>query len=115
MIPYMSDAWSFNNMAQSIERPYSQDAPSLNSKTKREDSELKSACRQFEAFFLQDLLKTMRESIPKTRLLDGGRGEDVYRSLLDHEWAKKMASAGGIGLARILYERLMFDRTNGEE
>jgi len=102
-------------MAQPIEGFYSQGTPFSNIDTKREASELKRACQQFESLFLQHLLKVMRESVHKTRLLDGGRGEELYRSVLDQEVAMRMASAGGIGLAKILYDRLRTERAGGGE
>jgi flagellar protein FlgJ len=102
-------------MAMFMKGLYSQGSPSANSDTKNGDLELKGACEQFESLFLEDLLRIMRESIPKTGLFDGGRGEEIYRSLLDQEMAERMAAAGGVGLARILFERLRMESAKGVE
>ena len=47
--------------------------------------ELKKACDEFEALFWEQLLKTMRKTIPKSNLLGKGREEELYTSLYDQE------------------------------
>jgi len=71
-----------------------------------DDTAIQKTCQQFEAFFIYYLLKVMRQSIPKTNIIDGGRGEEIYQSLMDQEMANKLASSGGIGLAGLLLDRL---------
>jgi Rod binding domain-containing protein len=39
-------------------------------------------------------------------LIDGGRSEEIYTSLMDAELAKKMAGSGGLGLSAILLEQM---------
>lgn len=115
MEPYELGPGSLNPLAISIKGLYSQGSPSENSDIEKKNLELKGACEQFESLFLQDLLRIMRESIPKTGLFDGGRGEEIYRSVLDREMAERMAAAGGVGLAKILFERLKIDSENGKK
>lgn len=73
---------------------------------KGDNKELMEASKQFESIFINQLLSQMRSTVPKDELLDGGLGEDVFKGMLDEEYSKKMADAGGIGLAQILYEQL---------
>jgi flagellar protein FlgJ len=53
---------------------------------------LKQAAEEFEAIFVNLMLKSMRDSVQKSGLLDGGNGEDIFRGMLDQEYAKSMAA-----------------------
>ena len=69
------------------------------------EKQLREACEGFEAVFLQKIWEQMRQGIPKSGLMES-RDQEMYQSLFDVELSKKMASAGGIGLADMLYEQL---------
>ena len=66
---------------------------------------LKEACQGFESIFLQRIWEQMRKSVGKEGYLHS-RDEESYQSMFDQELAKKMAEAGGIGLADMLQEQL---------
>jgi Rod binding domain-containing protein len=70
------------------------------------DPRLPDACRDMEAIFINHMVSAMRRTVEKSGLIDGGAAEEIYTSLLDAEWAKSMAAAGGLGLARLLEEQL---------
>ena len=72
----------------------------------RDAAQLEKACAEFESLFIFHLLKEMRSTIPKTGLLTGGRGEEIYTSMFDAQVARELASERGIGLATLLRERL---------
>lgn len=63
------------------------------------DPDIEAAARDFEAMFIAEMVKPMIESVPVDDMFGGGKGEDVFRGLLTQEYGKKMAAAGGIGLA----------------
>jgi len=67
---------------------------------------LKKACQMFEAMFINELFKEMRKTVPEGGLLKKQNSDKIYQSLLDQEYATKMAEAGGIGLGDILYGQL---------
>lgn len=71
----------------------------------RDNAELKKAVAEFESLFINQMLKTMRESVLKGDMFHGGNGEEVYSSMLDEELSRVMASAGGIGLHKVLLEQ----------
>ena len=55
------------------------------------------AAAQFEALFMQMVLKSMRESVPRSGILEGA-GADVYQGMLDTQLAQSMTGrAGGLG------------------
>ncbi|WP_461481181.1 flagellar assembly peptidoglycan hydrolase FlgJ [Porticoccus sp.] len=66
---------------------------------------LKEAAKQFEALFLQSMLKSMRDAIPKSDLMGGGSQSQFYDSLMDQQWAQHL-SARGVGLADQLVAHL---------
>ena len=66
---------------------------------------LKEACQGFEAIFLQRVWEQMRKNVAKEGYLHS-RDEESYQSMFDQELVKKMADAGGIGLADMLQEQL---------
>lgn len=67
---------------------------------------LKKAIQDFEAFFLGQVMKDMRKTVPESDLFGKGAEEDMMRDLLDEEWATQMAHGRGIGLAKVLYRQL---------
>lgn len=69
------------------------------------DKKLKQACEGFETIFLNKLWTDMRKSVPKEGYLHS-KEEEAYLSMFDQELMKKMSSAGGIGLGKMLYENL---------
>ncbi len=75
---------------------------SLDSKT---DEELKQLAQQFESIFVNQLLKSMRETIPKSGLMDSF-SVDMYQSMFDQEVASEMSKSKSIGLADVLYSQL---------
>ena len=67
---------------------------------------LREACSEFEALFINLLLKELRATVGKSGLMDGGQAEEVYTGMMDTEMARDLAAKGGIGLAAILYRQL---------
>lgn len=65
----------------------------------------KKAATQFEALFMQMVLKSMRDATPKSGLLGGDSAHDTYTAMLDQQLATKMA-ASGTGLADTIARQL---------
>ncbi len=68
---------------------------------------VEKAAKEFESFFVYYLLKVMRDSVPKSGLLDPGIGSDIYTSMLDEKIAEGIASQGGLGLSHLLLNHLI--------
>ena len=71
--------------------------------TQTKEEALRESCEGFESIFLQKMWEQMRKNVPKEGYLHS-KDEEMYQSLFDVELCKKMTSAGGIGLADMLYE-----------
>jgi flagellar protein FlgJ len=63
----------------------------------------KKVSQDFEGLFVGMMMKSMRASIGKDTLTGGGHGEDVYRSMLDQQYADaSVKRGGGLGLAKLI-------------
>jgi peptidoglycan hydrolase FlgJ len=65
---------------------------------------VKKVATQFEALFMQMVLKSMREATPHSGLLDS-QEQDVYRGMLDQQVAQQVA-AKGTGLSELIARQL---------
>lgn len=65
---------------------------------------LKAAARQFEAIFLNMLMKSMREATPQNGLFDSEQTR-MYTSMLDQQLTQRMVSRG-VGLADVMVRQL---------
>ncbi len=69
------------------------------------DSALRETAKQFEAHFIQQTMKSMRESVEKSDLFDNNEG-DMFQDMMDKEVASKMAERGSLGLADMIERSL---------
>lgn len=84
---------------------------SLNSLAGRDArAAIKETARQFEALFMKELLKSMREATMKSGLMDN-EGGDLGSQLLDEQWAVQMTGLPG-GLSEMI-ERQLAQQTGG--
>ena len=65
---------------------------------------IRKAAGQFEALFMQQLLKSMRAAIPKSGMFDGP-GSEMYTGMLDSQLAQAMAGTPG-GLADMIARQM---------
>lgn len=66
---------------------------------------VRGAARQFEALFLQMVLKSMRDATPTDGLMDNEQTR-MFQGLLDQQMATNMAQSRGVGLADLLVRQL---------
>ncbi|MBI4666866.1 MAG: rod-binding protein [Nitrospinae bacterium] len=72
-----------------------------------EKEKLTTLAKEFESVFMGQMLKAMRSTVQKSGFIDGGRGEEVYSSLLDDELARNMAYSRTSGLSEALVQQLL--------
>lgn len=70
------------------------------------DQGLAAACQEMESLFIHMMFEAMRATVQKSELIGGDSTEQLYTSMLDAEVSRKLAQAGGIGLARLLQAQL---------
>lgn len=61
--------------------------------------------QQFEALFLQMMLKSMRDAVPDGGLFSDG-GQKMYREMLDSQLSVNLSEQGGIGLAPVIARQI---------
>ena len=67
---------------------------------------LRKAAEQFEAHFIHQMIKTMREASASNEDGDlmGSNVTKTYEAMFDQEVAQEMAKKGGIGLSKMMVE-----------
>jgi flagellar protein FlgJ len=60
---------------------------------------------QFEALFIQQMMKSMRDAGPKSDLMNSDH-LDTYQAMADQQMAVSLSQQGGIGIARMLVEQM---------
>lgn len=70
------------------------------------DARLRRAARDFEAIFVNQLLRTMRATVPRGGLFPASAGRGLYEGLMDEELARAVSRGRGIGLADLLVREL---------
>jgi flagellar protein FlgJ len=66
---------------------------------------IRQAASQFEALFMQMVLKSMRDAVPKSGMLEG-TGSDTFQSMLDTQFAQGLTGKPG-GLGELIARQLM--------
>jgi len=68
-------------------------------------AQAKTVAAQFEALFIQQMIKTMRATTPGDPLMDGSAVQ-MFRDMQDQQLASGMAKSGGIGLSDFILRQL---------
>ena len=71
----------------------------------------KEVATQFEAMFIQMMLKSMRDAIPKGGLFDSNDLE-TYTEMADQQIAINLSKSGGMGLADVITRQLTLGRAD---
>lgn len=66
---------------------------------------LKAAAQQFEAMFMQMMLKGMRDTVQSGGLLDSEQTK-FYTGMFDQQLAQNLSSKGSLGLAKMIEKQL---------
>lgn len=73
------------------------------------DTQLRKKCSEFEAIFVQQMLKGMRKTVPQEGFLGKSSGEETFRDLMDVEISKQMSETGKLGIGESLFRQLKKD------
>ena len=75
-------------------------------RAKNNDVRLLEASNEFEAIFIQQMLKTMRKTSLESGFIKKSEGEKIFRSMLDEQYAILSAKSGRLGLGEMIYQQL---------
>ena len=99
MFQYASSITS-SNTSTSIQNM--KDASLVNST----DEELMDACREFEAYFVEQLMKQMQKTVIKSELTEESETESYFKEMLYQEYAAEASEGQGVGIAKMMYEQM---------
>lgn len=68
----------------------------------KSDKEIEKASTDFEALLLQEMLKSMWQTVPGGGLVSGSHEEEIYRDMLNQGVAEEMAKTQSIGIKDII-------------
>jgi flagellar protein FlgJ len=72
----------------------------------RDHKRLKDAADEFESLLLEEMVRSMRASVPKGTLFGKDQGREIFNEMLDGEFVRLMSHRGGIGLSDFLIKNL---------
>ena len=67
----------------------------------------REAAEELEGVFINTLIETMFSSVETDGPFGGGHSEEVFRSMMNEQYAKSIAQSGGIGLADNIYREIL--------
>ena len=77
--------------------------------TKATDEELLNVCKQFEAYFLEQVYKGMEKTIPKSELNSDASTSslvDYFKGTTIQQIAEESTENNSLGIAQMLYEQM---------
>ncbi len=77
-------------------------------KSKMDDEKLKKTAQEFEAVFINQFFQILDSTVERSEEFSGGRGEEMFRSMLNEEFSKNIASNSqtSFGFAQQIYEQM---------
>jgi len=78
-----------------------------------DETKMLQACKDFEAIFVNLMLKQMRNTVSHSDLVEKSYAREIFESMQDEKLSEEMTKGAGVGLARELYKQL--SRNTGKE
>lgn len=70
-------------------------------------NEIEQKAKEFEAVFINQMLKIMFEDVKPNEIFGGGKTEEVFQSFILEEYSESIAESGGIGIAENITKQLL--------
>ncbi len=61
---------------------------------------------EFESVFVKMMLKEMKNSVHKEKLIDGGYAEEIFEDMLYDEYSKDISKNESLGMAEQIYKQM---------
>ncbi|MCL1980704.1 MAG: rod-binding protein [Proteobacteria bacterium] len=75
-------------------------------KIAKDRAALKKSCQDFEAIFIQSMLKAMRKTVPEGGLFAKSNATKIFEEMMDQDIAAGIAKKQSTGLAEQIYRQL---------
>jgi flagellar protein FlgJ len=73
----------------------------------RSRGKIEKASNELEAIRVNTVMKSMRNTIPPSRLRGDGFGNDIMEGMFDKELPRRVASRANLGFGEMLYRNLL--------
>ncbi|MDQ7010920.1 MAG: rod-binding protein [Mariprofundaceae bacterium] len=93
-------------MIESVHLKHEGASAPQNSGRPSRDRELWEVSLQFEALLLQQMMSSMRKTIPQSGLLPTGFASDMYNSMFDQLAAEAGSRRSSLGIAESIYRQM---------
>ena len=77
--------------------------------SKATDDELMDVCKEFEAYFVEQMFKSMQKMVPESTLSQSASTkqlQDFYKDEMVKTMAESATEGSGLGIAQTLYEQM---------
>lgn len=93
----LNNASSTSNKANKLE-------DQLTQTNNMNDEELQEVCKSFESYFVEQMFKEMRNTVPSSD--EDNEYMSYFGDMLYQEYSDKITENNGIGIAQMLYESM---------
>jgi len=91
------DSASTNKVESSLNKDYANSS----------DEELMNVCKQFEAYFVEQVFKEMKKTVPEDEDETSGVSTlDYFEDTMTQQYASIATEKGDLGIAQTLYEQM---------
>lgn len=73
----------------------------------KDKNSVHEAAKNFEALFMNEMVSYMFEGVGEANEFNGGKGEEVFRSLMVEQYSKKIADSGQTKIAASLEKTML--------
>lgn len=80
--------------------------PQLNPFWKQQRIKLLEKSYEFEANWIYQMFKLIRDSVDKSGFISGGQAEGIFQEMLDHQYCESMSKNHNFGIAAKIYNQL---------
>lgn len=77
--------------------------------SKATEEELMDVCKDFEAYFIEQMFKAMQKMVPESSQEMSSSTkqlQDYYKEQMTQSFAEQSTESGGLGIAQMLYEQM---------
>lgn len=107
-ISNISNDLKFNDLVNKIKTESDVDFEAVlkSAKESQDEEQLKKVCQDFEAIFVNMILKNMRSTVESGGLTKKSHAREMFESMLDEEMSNNISKGQGVGIADMLYRSL---------
>ncbi|MGZ3695189.1 MAG: rod-binding protein [Bdellovibrionota bacterium] len=76
------------------------------------DHPLWQAAQGMEANFMKEMVRNMRKTVQESPEMEQSRGYQIFRGMLDDQYAETAVKSQGIGIAELIVRQVLQDQEN---